>query len=105
MVKIFEKYSFAGEYGWTLFIGTNIGLIILQTIFPRHNKWITTRLVCSLTIEPDSDISCYYPGKDEKIPIKNLQQFTHNLLMTFKGIPGDRETEDIIKKYKKEHEY
>ena len=102
MVKIFGESVFVGDYGLTIGVETDLGLITLTTDFPRLNKWISVRSVRYIEIKPNEKID--YEGL-ANLKVRNLQIFIHKLLMTVKLGDDVQEwqTWDIIMKYRREY--
>jgi len=93
---------FVGDYGLTIDVETDLGLITLTTNFPRLNKWIGVRSVRYIEIKPNEKIYYDYEGPTN-LKVRNLQIFIHKLLMTAKYDVQERKTWDIIMKYRREH--
>ena len=101
MVRVFREAVFVGDYGLTVNLETNLGLITLTTNFPRLNKWITINSICDLGIVLGSKID--YFG-DTRFNVRDPKTFTHKLLMTIKeGIMYNQKTRNIIMQYRREH--
>ena len=102
MVKIFGKSMFVGDYGLTIGVETDLGLITLTTDFPRLNKWISVRSVRYIEVRSDEKI---YGTGDTKLHVRDPQTFLHKLLMTakFEDNVQEWQTWSIIMKYRKEH--
>jgi hypothetical protein len=104
MVRVFCETVFVDDYGLTINMDTNLGLIIFQTNFPRLNKRITVGSICSFEIRPGIKID--YVGLRKKIPVRDSQQFLHKTIMTIgEGVLYHRDsiTKRIIKRYRREH--
>ena len=101
MVRVFKGDVFAGDYGLTIKVETEIGLITLLTYFPRHNKWIGIRDVYDLYINPKEKIE--YPTSPN-LHIRNLQSFLHRILMKEGLMTDDLTTVRIINKYRRKYE-
>ncbi len=86
---------FVGDYGLTINIETDLGLIQILTNFPRLNKWIGVRSVYSFSIYPNEKID--WTG-DTELHIRDLQTFLHQVIM--KALPDDLKTQEIVKRYK-----
>jgi hypothetical protein len=103
MVKIFYEFVFVDDYGLTVNLETDIGLIMFFTNYPRCNKYITLRSVCALEIKPGIEIehleTIYFHVRD-------IQTFTHQLLMKVEeGVlyPKDEVTKRVILEYRGKH--
>ena len=95
--------AFIDDYGITLEIETEIGLLILLTNFPRRNKYITIRSICSLEIKPGKRL-----GYEDKQPVRaytrSLPKFIHRILMKIeKGVLYNLTTWEVVNKYRREH--
>jgi hypothetical protein len=95
MVRIFDKLVYVGDYGLTINVETDLGVIVILTFFPRLNKWIGVRSVHSFSIYPNEKI--YGTGETE-LHVRDSQEFLHQVLM--KVDPIDRKTLEIVKRYK-----
>ena len=103
MVKIFYEFVFVDDYGITVNLETDIGLITFFTNYPRRNKWIGWRSVCSLEIKPGIEIE-HLETLD--FHVRDIQTFTHQLLMKIKEdvlYPKDEVTKRVIDEYRKEN--
>ena len=103
MVKISYESVFVDDYGIMVNLETDLGLITFFTNFPRRNKWIGWRSVCSLEIKLRVTIEHI---ETPDLHIRNIQIFTHQLLMKVEeGVlcPRDLLTRWVIDKYRKEH--
>ena len=102
MVKIFHEAVFVGDYGLMVDLETNFGKITFQTNYPRLNKWLGVRSICSFEIEPGLKVG--YVG-NIKLPVKNSSQFLHRVLMMIKKeiiYSGDTTTWEIVLGYRRE---
>ena len=95
MVRIFRESVFVGDYGLTIDVETDLGLIVILTNFPRLNKWIGVRSVCSFSIYPGEEIG--WTGNTE-LHVRDFQEFIHQAIM--KAPPGDSKTREFVKRYK-----
>ena len=95
MVRIFKKSMFVGDYGLTIDVETDLGLIAILTTFPRLNKWIGIRSVYTFSIMPDEKIDW---TRDPELHVRDLQTFLHQVIM--KAQPNDSKTQEIVKRYK-----
>ena len=95
MVKIFKKSVFVGDYGLTIDVETDLGLITILTNFPRLNKWIEVKSVYTFSIRPGEKLD--WIGNTE-LHIRDLQIFLHQVIM--KARPFDKKTQEIVKRYK-----
>lgn len=86
---------FVGDYGLTINVETDLGLITILTTFPRLNKWIGVRSVYSFSIDPVEEIGW---TEDTELHVRNLQTFLHQVIM--KALPNTLKTQEIIKRYK-----
>ena len=103
MVKILNESVFVDDYGITVNLETDLGLITFLTNFPRRNKWIGWRSVCVLEIKPGISMELL---ETPDLHIRDIQTFTHQLLMKVKeGVlyPKDLVTRMVIDKYRKKH--
>ena len=103
MVRIFYEFVFVDDYGITVNLETDIGLITFFTNYPRRNKWIGWRSVCSLEIKPGIKIE-HLETLD--FHVRDIQTFIHQLLMKVKeGVlyPKDEVTKRVIDEYRKEN--
>ena len=103
MVKIFYEFVFVDDYGITVNLETDIGLITFFTNFPRRNKYITLRSVCTLEIKPGIKIE-HLETLD--FHVRDIQTFTHQLLMKIKEdvlYPKDEVTKRVISEYRSKH--
>jgi hypothetical protein len=95
MVKIFRESVFVGDYGLTIDVETDLGLIVILTSFPRLNKWIGVKSVYTFSIKPDEKIDWAW---DKELHIRDLQTFLHQVIM--KAQPFNSKTQEIVKRYK-----
>ena len=96
MVRIFGESVFVGDYGLTIYVETNLGLIVILTNFPRLNKWIGVKLVSTFSIYPGEKL---YGTVDIDLHVRDLQTFLHQVIM--KALPDDdSKTQEIVKRYK-----
>ncbi len=86
---------FVEDYGLTISVETDLGLIVIITNFPRLNKWIGVKLVDTFLIYPGKKI---YGAEDIELHIRDLQTFLHQVIM--KVQPDDVKTVRIVKRYK-----
>ena len=103
MVKIFGEFVFVDDYGITVNLETDIGLITFFTNYPRRNKLITWRSVCALEIKPGIKIE-HLETLD--FHVRDIQTFTHQLLMKVgEGVlyPKDEVTKRVISEYRSKH--
>ena len=103
MVKIFYEFVFVDDYGITVNLETNLGLITFFTNYPRRNKYITLRSVCALEIKPRIKIE-HLETLD--FHVRDIQTFTHQLLMKVEeGVlyPKDEVTKRVILEYRSKH--
>jgi hypothetical protein len=103
MVKIFYEFVFVDDYGITVNLETNLGLITFFTNYPRRNKLITWRSVCALEIKPGINIE---PLETPKPHFRDIQTFIHRLLMKVEeGVlyPKDEVTKRVISEYRSKH--
>ena len=103
MVKIFYEFVFVDDYGITVNLETNLGLITFFTNYPRRNKWIGWRSVCALEIKPGIEIE-HLETLD--FHVRDIQTFTHQLLMKVEeGVlyPKDEVTKRVISEYRRKH--
>ena len=103
MVKIFYEFVFVDDYGITVNLETNLGLITFFTNYPRRNKLITWRSVCALEIKPGIEIE-HLETLD--FHVRDIQIFTHQLLMKIKEdvlYPKDEVTKRVIDEYRRKH--
>ena len=103
MVKIFYEFVFVDDYGITVNLKTDIGLITFFTNYPRRNKLITWRSVCALEIKPGIEIE-HLETLD--FHVRDIQTFTHQLLMKVgEGVlyPKDEVTKKVISEYRSKH--
>ena len=94
---------FVGDYGLTIDVETDLGLITILTNYPRRNKYITLRSVCALEIKPGIEIE-HLETLD--FHVRDIQTFTHQLLMKVEeGVlyPKDEVTKRVIDEYRKEN--
>ena len=104
MVKIFYEFVFVDDYGITVNLETDIGLITFFTNYPRRNKWIGWRSVCALEIKPGIGIE-HLEALD--FHVRDIQIFTHQLLMKVEeGVlyPKDEVTKRVISEYRRKHD-
>ena len=95
MVRIFKKSMFVGDYGLTIDVETDLGIIAILTNFPRLNKWIGVKSVCTFSIYPGEKID--WTG-DTELHVRDLQTFLHQVIM--KVHPDSIRTQEIVKRYK-----
>jgi hypothetical protein len=103
MVKIFYEFVFVDDYGITVNLETDIGLIMFFTNYPRRNKYITLRSVCTLEIKPGIEIEHL---ETLYLHVRDIQTFTHQLLMKVgEGVlyPKDEVTKKVISEYRSKH--
>ena len=103
MVKILYESVFVDDYGITVNLETDLGLITFFTNFPRRNKWIVWRSVCALEIKPGATIERL---ETPDLHIRDIQTFTHQLLMKVEeGVlyPKDEVTKRVISEYRRKH--
>ena len=103
MVKIFYEFVFIDDYGITVNLETDIGLIIFFTNFPRRNKWIVWRSVCALEIRPGVTVEHL---ETPDLHIRDIKTFTHQLLMKAEEgalYPKDEVTKRVISEYRRKH--
>ena len=103
MVKIFYKFVFVDDYGITVNLETDIGLITFFTNYPRRNKYITLRSVCALEIKPGIKIE-HLETLD--FHVRDIQTFTHQLLIKVGEnvlYPEDEVEKRVISEYRKKH--
>jgi hypothetical protein len=103
MVKIFYEFVFVDDYGITVNLETDIGLIMFFTNYPRRNKYITLRSVCALEIKPGIEIE-HLETLD--FHVRDIQTFTHQLLMKVGEsvlYPKDKVTKRVISEYRSKH--
>ena len=103
MVKILYESVFVDDYGITVNLETDLGLITFFTNFPRRNKWIVWRSVCALEIKPGVTIEHL---ETPDLHIRNIQTFIHLLLMKVEeGVlyPKDLVTRRVIDEYRRKH--
>ena len=103
MVKIFYEFVFVDDYGITVNLETNLGLITFFTNYPRRNKYITLKSVCALEIKPGIEIE-HLETLD--FHVRDIQTFTNQLLMKAgEGVlyPKDEVTKRVIDEYRKEN--
>ena len=87
---------FVGDYGLTINMETDLGLIQILTNFPRLNKWIGIRSVYTFSIYPGEKL---YGTGDTELHVRDLQTFLHQVIM--KALPDDdSKTQEIVKRYK-----
>ena len=104
MVKILYKSMFVDDYGITVNLETDLGLITFFTNFPRRNKWIVWRSVCALEIKPGVTIE--HLETPDLLHIRDIQSFTHRLLMKVgEGVlySKDEVTKNVISEYRRKH--
>lgn len=104
MVKILCKSMFVDDYGITVNLETDLGLITFFTNFPRRNKWIVWRSVCALEIKPGVTIE--HLETPDLLHIRNIQSFTHRLLMKVGEsvlYPKDLVTWKVIDEYRRKY--
>jgi hypothetical protein len=95
MVRIFGESVFVGDYGLTINVETDLGLITILTAFPRLNKWIGVKLVDTFSIMPDEKI---YGTGDTELHVRDLQTFLHQVII--KVQTDSIKTQEIVKRYK-----
>lgn len=96
MVKIFgESVVLVGDYGLTIDVETDLGLIQILTNFPRLNKWIGVGSVFTFSIYPGEKLD--WIGNTE-LHVRDLQTFLHQVIM--KAQTYDLKTQEIVKRYK-----
>ena len=95
MVKIFKKSVFVGDYGLTIDVETDLGIIAILTSFPRLNKWIGVKSVYTFSIYPDVELD--WTG-DTRLHVRDLQTFLHQIIMKVES--DDLKTQEIVKRYK-----
>ena len=103
MVKILYESVFVDDYGITVNLETDLGLIAFFTNFPRRNKWIVWRSVCALEIRPGINIEHL---ETIDLHIRNIQSFTHQLLMKVGEdvlYPRDVVTKKVMDEYRRQH--
>ena len=103
MVKILYESVFVGDYGITVNLETDIGLITFITNYPRRNKWIVWRSVCALEIKPGIEIE-HLETLD--LHVRDIQSFTHRLLMKVGEsvlYPRDLVTRKVIDEYRRKY--
>lgn len=103
MVKILYESVFVDDYGITVNLETDIGLISFFTNFPRRNKWIVWRLVCALEIRPGINIEHL---ETIDLHVRDIQSFTHQLLMKVEeGVLYSRDmiTRRVIDEYRRKY--
>ena len=103
MIKIFYRLVFVDDYGITVNLETDMGLITFFTNYPRRNKLITWRSVCALEIKPGIEIE-HLETLD--FHVRDIQTFTHQLLMKIKEdvlYPKDEVTKRVISEYRRKH--
>ena len=101
MVKIFYELVFVDDYGLTISLETDLGLITILTSFPRRNKYITLRSVCALEIKPKIEIE-HLETLD--FHVRDIQTFTHQLLMKVEEVyPKNEVTKRVISEYRSKH--
>ena len=104
MVKILYKSMFIDDYGITVNLETDIGLITFFTNFPRRNKWIVWRSVCALEIKPG--VAIEHLETPDLLHIRDIQSFTHRLLMKVGEsvlYPKDLVTWKVIDEYRRKY--
>jgi hypothetical protein len=102
MVKILGKDVFVDDYGITVNLETDLGLITFFTNFPRRNKWIGRRMICMLEIRPGVTVEHL---ETPDLHIRDIQTFTHRLLMKVEEVyPKNLVTRDVIDEYRRKHE-
>ena len=100
MVKIFYEFVFVDDYGIVVKLETDIRLITFFTNYPRRNKWIGWRSICSLEIKPENKIKHL---ETLNFHVRDIQTFTHQLLMKVEeGVlyPKDEVTKRVISEYR-----
>ena len=97
MVRIFGKSVFVGDYGLTIEMETDLGLIVILTNFPRLNKWIGVRSVYTFSIYPDKKM---YGTGDTELHVRDSQEFLHQVIMRATPIVINKQTMEIVKRYK-----
>jgi len=103
MVKIFYEFVFVDDYGLTIYMETEIGLITILTDYPRRNKYITVRSVCALEIKPGIGIEHL---ETIDFHVRDIQTFIHQLLMKVGEdvlYPKDEVTRRVISEYRRKH--
>ena len=103
MVRIFYEFVFVDDYGITVNLETNLGLITFFTNYPRRNKWIGWRSVCYLEIKPGIEIEHL---ETIDFHVRDIQTFTHQLLIKVEeGVlyPKDKVTKRVISEYRRKH--
>ena len=103
MVKIFYEYVFVDDYGLTINMETDIGLIMFFTNYPRRNKYITLRSVCALEIKPGIGIEHL---ETIDFHVRDIQTFIHQLLMKVEEdvlYSKDEVTKRVISEYRSKH--
>lgn len=86
---------FVGDYGLTIGVETDLGVIAILTNFPRLNKWIGVKSVCTLSIYPGEKLDW---TEDAELHIRDLQTFLHQIIMKVES--DDLKTQEIVKRYK-----
>ena len=79
--------------------------ITFFTNYPRRNKWIGWRSVCSLGIKPGIKIEHL---ENPDFHVRDIQTFTHQLLMKVEeGVlyPKDEVTKRVISEYRNRGKY
>ena len=103
MVKIFKEDMTVWDYGITVYMETNLGLIYIQTNTPKRvNKRITLRSICCLEIYPETKLHNFTHRAHQ---IKDPQIFLHKLLMKADPIITGKRTWGIIVKYRRKYRY
>ena len=102
MVKVYQKEVFVGDYGLTIYLETEVGLITLLTNFPRINKWIGLRSICSLEIEPGIRIES---TEEMRLHVRNINEFIHRVMMKIEDgvLYSDPVTKEVIDRYRREN--
>jgi hypothetical protein len=104
MVRIYPMSAFIDDYGITIEIETEIGLLTLLTNFPRRNKYITIRSICSLEIKPEGRLEYGEDKQPVRAYTRYLPKFIHRILMKVeKGMLYDLTTWEVVNKYRREH--
>ena len=105
MVIIYWSNVFVDDYEISVSLDTNLGAISFCTNFPRRNKWITLKSICSFNIMPGKLIE-HLETFDLHLHVRDTQLFTHKVLMNIKEdvlYEKDIVTRCMISEYRSKH--